>query len=95
MLLGPLAGAVGLVGLLAPGAAAQTPCSTETLKGQYVFTGRGFIEPGDPGVQRAHDGVLSFDDAGGAPGATGPRRSRPMTVSSLSMVRGRSSPGAA
>jgi hypothetical protein len=32
--------------------------------GQYVFTGRGFIEPGDPGVPRVHYGVLVFDGAG-------------------------------
>jgi hypothetical protein len=31
---------------------AQQQCAIDTLKGQYVFTGRGFIEKLDPGVQR-------------------------------------------
>ena len=43
---------------------AQSRCSAETLNGQYIFTGRGYIEPGDPGVERAHSGVLLFDGAG-------------------------------
>ena len=43
---------------------AQSRCSPESLKGQYVFTGRGYIEPGDPGVERVHGGVLLFDGAG-------------------------------
>lgn len=54
----------GFVILAATNALAQAQCSAETLKGQYVFTGRGFMEPGDPGVQRVHNGVLIFDGAG-------------------------------
>jgi hypothetical protein len=39
-------------------------CTTETLQGRYVFTGRGFIEPGEPGIQRVHYGVFVFDGTG-------------------------------
>jgi hypothetical protein len=45
-------------------AAAQEQCTPGTLRGQYVFTGRGFIEAADPGVQRNHYGVFIFDGAG-------------------------------
>jgi len=41
-----------------------SPCSVGTLKGQYVFTGRGFIEALEPGVQRMHYGVFVFDGQG-------------------------------
>jgi len=47
---------------------AHAQCSMQTLKGQYVFTGRGYIEPDDPGVQRVHRGVLVFDGAGNVSG---------------------------
>ena len=43
---------------------AQESCSLASLKGQYVFTGRGFIEVVQPGVQRMHYGVFVFDGAG-------------------------------
>jgi len=43
---------------------AQNQCTTGTLQGQYVFTGRGFIEPVEPGVQRMHYGIFVFDGAG-------------------------------
>ena len=43
---------------------AQEQCTTGTLRGQYVFTGRGFIEPIEPGVQRMHYGIFVFDGAG-------------------------------
>lgn len=50
---------------LAPTSAwAQASCSASTLKGEYLFTGRGYIEPGDPGTQRVHRGMLVFDGAG-------------------------------
>jgi hypothetical protein len=39
-------------------------CTTETLQGRYVFTGRGFIEPGEPGIQRVHYGIFVFDGTG-------------------------------
>ena len=45
-------------------AMAQEQCSTGTLKGQYIFTGRGFIEALDPGVPRMHYGAFIFDGAG-------------------------------
>ncbi|HJY76041.1 MAG TPA: hypothetical protein VKE95_05380 [Burkholderiales bacterium] len=43
---------------------AETPCSVSSLQGQYVFTGRGFIEAVEPGIQRVHYGVLRFDGKG-------------------------------
>jgi hypothetical protein len=43
---------------------AQESCSVASLKGQYVFTGRGFIEAVQPGVQRMHYGVFVFDGTG-------------------------------
>jgi hypothetical protein len=43
---------------------AQQSCSLASLKGQYVFTGRGFIEAVQPGVQRMHYGVFIFDGGG-------------------------------
>jgi hypothetical protein len=52
------------VALFASPAMAQAPCSVSSLKGQYVFTGRGFIEAIEPGVQRVHYGVYIFDGAG-------------------------------
>ena len=55
---------LGFLALAPIATLAQAQCSTQTLKGQYVFTGRGYIEPDDPGVQRVHRGVLVFDGAG-------------------------------
>ena len=43
---------------------AEEPCTPKTLQGQYVFVGRGFIEPVEPGVQRMHYGVFIFDGTG-------------------------------
>ncbi|MBT2179912.1 hypothetical protein P3T32_003421 [Ralstonia sp. GP73] len=43
-------------------------CSAQTLNGEYIFAGRGFIEPGEPGVQRVRSGVLIFDGAGNVAG---------------------------
>ncbi len=39
-------------------------CTTETLQGRYVFTGRGFIEPGELAIQRVHYGIFVFDGTG-------------------------------
>jgi hypothetical protein len=50
--------------LISARALAEGKCSVETLKGQYVFTGRGFIEALEPGVQRMHYGYFSFDGSG-------------------------------
>ena len=43
---------------------AQEQCTPGTLKSLYIFAGRGFIEPADPGVQRMHYGVFVFDGVG-------------------------------
>ena len=50
--------------LISVKALAEEKCSVETLKGRYVFTGRGFIEALEPGVQRMHYGYFSFDGSG-------------------------------
>ncbi len=52
-------------GVLAGNSAVSGPqCSVATLEGRYVFTGRGFIEPIEPGVERLHYGVFVFDGRG-------------------------------
>ncbi len=43
---------------------AEEPCTPKTLQGQYVFVGRGFIEPVEPGIQRMHYGIFVFDGSG-------------------------------
>lgn len=54
-----------LVGLdVSAGAAPPTQCTAATLTGRYVFTGRGFIEPIEPGVERVHYGYFTFDGRG-------------------------------
>lgn len=45
-------------------ALAVEKCSTGTLTGQYAFTGRGFIEALEPGIQRHHYGFYTFDGVG-------------------------------
>jgi len=45
-------------------ALAEEKCSIGTLKGQYAFVGRGFIEALEPGVQRHHYGFFTFDGVG-------------------------------
>src|SRR3954468_5142022 len=45
-------------------ASAENKCALGTLKGQYAFTGQGFIEALEPGVQRMHFGFFRFDGAG-------------------------------
>src|SRR5215213_5765005 len=57
-----LAIALSLIG--SASSLAQESCSVGSLKGQYVFTGRGFIEAIEPGVQRVHYGIYVFDGAG-------------------------------
>ena len=47
---------------------ADETCTAATLQGQYVFTGRGFIEAVQPGVQRVHYGVLKFAGKGNLSG---------------------------
>jgi hypothetical protein len=47
-----------------PAIAAAAPCSVASLQGQYVFTGRGFIELLEPGIQRVHYGLFVFDGKG-------------------------------
>lgn len=50
--------------LLSINAPPERKCTASTLRGQYVFTGRGFIEALEPGVQRMHYGFFNFDGAG-------------------------------
>jgi hypothetical protein len=45
-------------------AAAAQACDLRSLQGQFVFTGRGFIEAAQPGIERVHYGVFVFDGAG-------------------------------
>jgi hypothetical protein len=52
------------LGVLGCVPAAQAQCNTSTLQGQFVFTGRGFIEAAEPGIQRVHYGVFVFDGTG-------------------------------
>jgi hypothetical protein len=49
---------------LAARAEPPAPCDLATLKGRYVFTGRGFIEAVQPGIPRVHYGSFEFDGAG-------------------------------
>ena len=63
-MIGFLAGLLGFIVLTCASALTQAQCSPQMLKGQYIFTGRGYIEPGDPGVQRVHRGLLIFDGEG-------------------------------
>ena len=51
-----------------PASAQKNHCSARTLKGQYILSGRGYIEPGDTGAQRVHRGLLVFDGAGNVSG---------------------------
>ena len=46
--------------LIAP-SLAWSACTPKTLAGQYIFLGRGFIEPLAPTVQRVHSGIYVFD----------------------------------
>jgi len=63
-----IAAALSLATLAPISALAQGPCSVQTLKGQYILAGRGYIEPGDPGVPRVHRGLLVFDGTGNVSG---------------------------
>src|ERR1700736_4592862 len=55
---------LGLLGCPSVISAAQAQCTTAKLQGQFVFTGRGFIEAAEPGIQRVHYGIFVFDGAG-------------------------------
>jgi len=55
---------LGLLAIVPGLSVAQSACTKGSLEGQYVFTGRGFIEAVEPGVQRVHYGVFIFDGAG-------------------------------
>ena len=50
--------------LLPTNTPAEGKCKVGTLRGRYVFTGRGFIEALEPGVQRMHYGFFNFDGSG-------------------------------
>lgn len=60
----PRSAVVALAVIASLSSHAHAACSVATLNGQYVLSGRGFIEPGDPGVPRVHRGILVFDGAG-------------------------------
>ena len=45
-------------------ASAAGECDVGSLLGQYIFTGRGFIEAVEPSIQRMHYGIFVFDGAG-------------------------------
>jgi hypothetical protein len=53
-----------VLALLSTNTLAEEKCTVGTLKGQYVFSGRGFIEATEPGVQRMHYGFFNFDGSG-------------------------------
>ena len=55
---------VALLALSASASAAEATCNLGALQGQFVFTGRGFIEAVQPGVQRMHYGIFVFDGTG-------------------------------
>jgi hypothetical protein len=43
---------------------AEEACSVGSLQGRFIFTGRGFIEAVEPGIQRVHYGTFVFDGSG-------------------------------
>ncbi len=53
--------AAGLLCSLLQFSIAHAQCSPATLRGQYIFAARGFIEPLAPNVQRVHSGIYVFD----------------------------------
>ena len=56
---------ITLLALLASAnAVAEETCNLGSLQGRFVFTGRGFIEAVQPGIQRVHYGIFVFDGAG-------------------------------
>jgi hypothetical protein len=55
---------LGLMSCVPAISAARAPCTAATLQGQFVFTGRGFIEAAEPGIHRVHYGIFVFDGAG-------------------------------
>jgi hypothetical protein len=65
---------LGLLCCVPAMSAAQAQCTTATLQGQFVFTGRGFIEAAEPGIQRVHYGIFVFDGAGKLTGKHHPAR---------------------
>lgn len=50
--------------LLSSNAPPERKCTVATLRGRYVFMGRGFIEALEPSVQRMHYGFFNFDGSG-------------------------------
>lgn len=52
------------IGLATHAATPEQQCSNGSLIGRYIFTGRGYIEPIEPGVERAHYGYFEFDGHG-------------------------------
>ncbi|MGD9845292.1 MAG: hypothetical protein AB7O60_12020 [Variibacter sp.] len=56
-----VAAVVILASLSAGNVAIAADCSVDVLHGRYVFTHRGFLDPGAPTVKRIHYGVITFD----------------------------------
>lgn len=56
--------ALSTLALAAPVSASQRRCTAALLAGRYVFTGHGYIEPIEPGVERVHYGFFKFDGRG-------------------------------
>ena len=50
--------------LMSFSARAQETCSNTTLKGSYIFSTDGILEPSQPGIRRIHAGILTFDGTG-------------------------------
>lgn len=55
---------LGFMGLLPGATHAQETCSDATLKGSYVYSTDGIVDPVQPGVRRMHVGILTFDGTG-------------------------------
>jgi hypothetical protein len=72
--------------LLTTLSAANAECSPITLKGQYIFSGRGFVEPLAPTVQRVHSGIFVFDGVANLSGKE--TSSRAGSVASGQTLRG-------
>jgi hypothetical protein len=71
---------------------ANADCSPSTLQGRYIFSGRGFIEPLAPNVQRVHAGYYVFNGAGAVSGKE--TSSRGGHIAREQALQGKYTPGA-
>ena len=60
--------AIGVISYVLAMYSAHAECTPSILRGQYIFSGRGFIEPLAPNVQRVHSGIYNFDGASNVSG---------------------------